>query len=198
MRPASCVLLSVSLQRPKIREVSGEGGIMFRAVCIGGLALAGAACASTSSENETSSGLLPRMSALPDLPSMPDLPNVNLISVSIPGTGREAPQVDEALEPVIYWRVIEDDILVVHASTQGCTSRSDFTVNVEQYHEDVFTVRLVRDDEDRCERDIPWGIQLGFGFEELGVPIGGRVIVLNPIDDRPWDWNAQRYQTASR
>lgn len=129
---------------------------------------------------------------------MPDLPSMSISDISIPGTNRQAPQADPALEPVIYWRVIEDDILVVHANTQGCTSRSDFQVDVEQYHDDIFTVRLQRNEDDLCEETIPWGIQLGFGFEELGVPLGGRVVVLNPLDDRAWDWNdsTERYMAA--
>ena len=59
---------------------------------------------------------------------------------------------------------------------------------------------ISREEIDRCVEDIPWGIQLGFGFEELGVPHGGQVIVLNPLDDRAWDWNpyAQRRQMAAR
>jgi hypothetical protein len=135
---------------------------------------------------------------MPAIPAMPALPTVNISDVTIPGVGRDAPEVDPNLESVIYWRVIEDDILVVHANTNGCTARSDFVLDVEQYHEDVYTVRLSRSFDDRCSEDVPWGIQLGFGFEELGVPIGGRVLLLNPIDQRPWDWNTERTQTAAR
>jgi len=130
------------------------------------------------------------------MPSFPSLPTVNISNISIPGTHRIAPEVDPDLESVIYWRVIADDILVVHANTHGCTSRSDFTVNVEQYHDSIYTVRLSRENVDRCSDEIPWGIQLGFGFEELGVPMGGRIIVLNPLDERPWDWDEERVQTS--
>ncbi|MHA6287010.1 hypothetical protein [Maricaulis sp. CAU 1757] len=138
------------------------------------------------------------MAALPGLPSMPELPTIKISQVSLPGTNRQAPQIDPALEPVIYWRVIEDDILIIHADTRGCTARSDFVVHVEQYDVEVFTVSLLRAGEDACDRDLPWGTQLGFGFEELGVPSGGRIVVLNPLDERPWDWNEVRVQTAAR
>lgn len=140
------------------------------------------------------------LSALPAMPSMPTIhmPTVNLADIHLPGTNRQAPQVDPDLEPVVYWRVIEDDILVVHANTQGCTSRSDFTLDVEQYDRDIYTVRLSRNQPDRCSENLPWGVQLGFGFEELGVPNGGRVIVLNPIDQRAWDWNASGRQDMAR
>lgn len=133
------------------------------------------------------------------MPAMPSLPTINISDMRIPGTDRQAPTVDPTLEAMIYWRVIEDDILIVHADTNGCTSRADFLVNVEQYYDDIYTVRLTRQVEDRCDVATPWGIQLGFGFEELGVPIGGEVIVLNPIDtERPWDWNENRSYVASR
>lgn len=140
------------------------------------------------------------MSALPAMPSMPTIhmPDVNLADIRLPGTARQAPQADPALEPVIYWRVMDDDILVVHADTHGCTSRSDFTLDVEQYDHDIYTVRVSRTEPDRCGETLPWGVQLGFGFEELGVPIGGRVIVLNPIDQRPWDWNDSDRQELAR
>ena len=156
-------------------------------VPVAGLVLACAACSSMPNESAESR-------FLPPLPSLPSMPTMSISDISIPGTNRRAPTVDASLEEVIYWRVIEDDILVVHANTRGCTSRSDFDVSVKQYHQDVYTVSISREEMDRCEQDIPWGIQLGFGFEELGVPSGGQIVVLNPLDDRAWDWNASAYQ----
>ena len=154
-----------------------------------GAAISCAAC-STASDPEPAprTGFMSSLAAMPSLPII-HMPQVNLADVHLPGTHREAPQVDPELEPVVYWRVIDDDILVVHADTHGCTSRADFTIDVEQYDRDVYTVRLARHQPDRCVQELPWGVQLGFGFEELGVPAGGRVIVLNPLDQRAWDWN---------
>ena len=165
----------------------------WRFVPVAGLVLACAACSTVSDESEEAR-------FLPPLPSLPSMPTMSISDISIPGTGREAPVIDPSLEAVIYWRVIEDDILVIHANTQGCTSRADFDVSVKQYHEDIYTVSISREDMDRCVDEIPWGIQLGFGFEELGVPHGGQVVVLNPLDDRAWDWNpyAGRRQMAAR
>lgn len=138
------------------------------------------------------------MAALPPMPDMPSLPTIRISDIRVPGTNRQAPQVDPDLEPVIYWRVIEDDILIVHADTQGCTARSDFTVHVQQYHDDIYTVRLERVAPDQCGQAVPWGAQLGFGFEEMGVPRGGQLVLLNPVDDdRPWDWYEDRTLVAS-
>lgn len=154
-----------------------------------GAALACSACSTTDApEPGERHGML---SALPAMPSLPviHMPDVHLTDIHLPGTNRQAPEVDPELEPVVYWRVIDDDILVVHADTHGCTSRSDFTVDVEQYDGDIYTVRLERHQPDQCSLDLPWGVQMGFGFEELGVPKGGQVIILNPIDQRSWDWD---------
>lgn len=167
--------------------------MIWRNVSVAGLVLACAACSTTPDESAEAR-------FLPPLPSLPSMPTMSISDISIPGTSRDAPVIDPSLEAVIYWRVIEDDILVIHANTQGCTSRADFDVAVKQYHEDVYTVSISREEIDRCVEDVPWGIQLGFGFEELGVPHGGQVVVLNPLDDRAWDWDAaaHRQQMAAR
>lgn len=166
---------------------------IWSGVCAGAL-LAVSACASTGENEEREA----RNRYLPPMPAMPSLPTIKVSDLRIPGTQRTAPVVDPDLEPVIYWRVIADDILIVHADSRGCTARSDFLVNVRQYDHDVFTVSLDRAVADLCDADVPWGMQLGFGFEELGVPPGGQIVVLNPLDDRPWDWAPRRIVTAQR
>lgn len=163
-----------------------------------GAAMSCVACSTTEApEPAARTGLMASLPAMPSLPTI-HMPDVNLADIHLPGTARQAPQIDPALEPVVYWRVIDDDILVVHADTHGCTARSDFTVDVEQYDQGIYTVRLARSQPDRCSEDVPWGVQLGFGFEELGVPNGGRVIVLNPIDQRAWDWNEPGRREVAR
>jgi hypothetical protein len=164
----------------------------------------GTACSTVSSDDQLSlnaqdeaireQGFLSGLS----LASLPSLPTIHLPDLSIFSFKRKPLEADAELEPVIYWRVIEDDILVVHANSQGCTSRSDFIITVERYQADIFTIQVDRNAADQCDEDIPWGIQLGFGFEELGVPIGGQVVVLNPLDERPWDWNGPPSQTLAR
>ena len=136
------------------------------------------------------------MPSMPNMPSMPGLPSMRVEDFTIPGTRRPAPQVDPALEPVIYWRTLSDDILMLQVDSRGCTAKQHFRADVRQYHRDVYTLRLVRTARDFCEDDQPWGAQIAFGYEELGVPYGGRVIVLNPLDDRPWDWNPDRHAAA--
>lgn len=97
--------------------------------------------------------------------------------------------VDLVLESVIYWWVIEDDIFVIYVNIQGCILWFDFDVLVSQYYDDVYMVLISCEEIDCCVEDILWGIQFGFGFEELGVLYGGQVIVFNLFDDWVWDWN---------
>ena len=51
-----------------------------------------------------------------------------------------------------------------------------------------FAGRLERVRDDLCSRDMPWGVEIAYGFEELGVPSGARIVILNPLTDEPWDW----------
>lgn len=169
------------------REAWGVIGLMgghvsWRVFGVIGCALLSAACSTTSNTEEAAARRF-----LPTLPSLPDLPSLRLAEMANWGTHQAVPAVDQALEPVLFWRVIEDDVLVVHALTNGCTARSDFDLDVERVHDEIYTVRIERGLKDMCDEELPWGIQLGFGFEELGVPVGGQVLVLNPVDQRAWD-----------
>lgn len=149
---------------------------------IAGLALMVSACTTTGGSG-TAEGRLGFAPALPPMPSMPSLPTIRISDVRVPGFGRGAPEPDPSLEPVVHWRVIEEEILVVHTGGRGCTARADFTVHVEPWRSDLYTVRLERSRPDTCGQDLPWGVQLGFSFGELGVPAGSRIVVLNPLDE---------------
>ncbi|MEA1941914.1 MAG: hypothetical protein U9P68_06665 [Pseudomonadota bacterium] len=127
---------------------------------------------------------------------MPALPRIRFSDMRTPGPDARAPGIDPALEPVIHWRVIEDDILVVQAGSRGCTVRSDFTVDVGSYEGDVYAVSLSRAEPDRCGENVPWGVQLAFALDELGVPADGEVVVLNPLGGRGAD-SVARPQPAS-
>jgi len=137
------------------------------------------ACSTTGSAgDEGRSAFLP---SLPPMPAMRALPRIRFSDMRVPGFGR-APEVDPSLEPVMHWRVIDNEILVVHADSHGCTARSDFTVDVGSYEGDVYAVSLSRNAPDGCSREMPWGVQLAFALDELGVPAQGEVVVLNPLE----------------
>ena len=143
---------------------------------IAGLALLASACSTTggSGSVEARNGFV---AALPPMPAAPAGPVVRISDT----LSRAALAETGMLEPVGYWRVIEDEILIVHAQSHGCTARSDFTLDVSRVAPDVYSVSLERARADLCAGQVPGGVQLGFGFDELGVPVGGRVVVLNPI-----------------
>jgi len=143
---------------------------------IAGLALLVSACSTTggSGSAEARNGFV---AALPPMPAAPAGPVVRISDTPSPA----APVDAGMLEPVGYWRVIEDEILIVHADSHGCTARSDFTLHVSHSATDVYSVSLERARADICAGQVPGGVQLGFGFDELGVPVGGRVIVVNPL-----------------
>jgi len=129
---------------------------------------------------------------------MPSLPSIRFSDMRTPGPAAPAPGTDRELEPVIHWRVIEDDILVVQAGSQGCTARSDFVVDVGSYQGDIYAVSLSRAEPDRCGEDMPWGVQLAFALDELGVPEHGEVVVLNPLGGRRSDSLAPSRTTSTR
>lgn len=115
------------------------------------------------------------------MPAMAAPPEVRFSDMRETGPGRSAPGMDPALEPVIHWRVIDGEILVVNADSHGCTTRSDFTVDVGSYAGGVYAVSLSREMPDACGEVMPWGVQLAFSLDRLGVPEGGEVVVLNPL-----------------
>lgn len=78
------------------------------------------------------------------------------------------------------WRIVGDDILVVRVPSNGCTQKRDLTVNVRERGRE-FRVTIGRVREDYCRAIVPEGVEIPFGFEELGARPGANVTVTNPI-----------------
>lgn len=95
----------------------------------------------------------------------------------VPGGDREP---ESAIETVLGSRMIGDDILVVRVASNGCTQKGDFTVQVRR-RDGAYNVMLERTREDYCRALLPNGVEIAFGFEELGVPQGATVRVANPV-----------------
>ncbi|WP_421791135.1 hypothetical protein [Hyphobacterium sp.] len=101
----------------------------------------------------------------------------------IPG-GDEADVVEVSNDNIALhgWRIVGDDILVVRVPSNGCTQKADLTVDVRQRRGEVqVTIGRVRDD--YCRALVPDGVEIPFGFEELGTRPGATVVVMNPILD---------------
>jgi len=80
------------------------------------------------------------------------------------------------------WRILGDDILVVRVASNGCTQKSDLTLNVRQRRGET-QVTIGRSRDDYCRAIVPDGVEIPFGFEELGVRPGANVTVMNPVLD---------------
>lgn len=84
--------------------------------------------------------------------------------------------------PIHGWRIVGDDILVVRVPSNGCTQKADLTVDVRSRRGET-QVTLGRSRDDYCRALVPEGVEIPFGFEELGVRPGANVTVMNPILD---------------
>jgi hypothetical protein len=80
------------------------------------------------------------------------------------------------------WRVVGNDILVVRVPSNGCTQKTDLSVDVRQ-RSGEYRVTIGRVREDYCRMLDPDGVEIPFGFEELGARPGATVVVTNPILD---------------
>lgn len=96
----------------------------------------------------------------------------------VPGGEREDPA--SRLETILDARIVEGDILVIRVASNGCTQKADFDVTVRRRggeHE----VTIERTREDYCRALLPEGVEIPWGFEELGVRRGQQVRVVNPV-----------------
>ena len=78
------------------------------------------------------------------------------------------------------WRILGDDILVIRVPSNGCTQKLDLTLDVRRRRGET-QVTLGRSRDDYCRAIVPNGVEIPFGFEELGVRAGANVTVTNPI-----------------
>lgn len=98
--------------------------------------------------------------------------------------GNEGDEIEVSNENIALhgWRIVGDDILVVRVPSNGCTQKTDLTVDVRQRRGEVHvTIGRVRDD--YCRALVPEGVEIPFGFEELGARPGATVTVTNPLLD---------------
>jgi len=78
------------------------------------------------------------------------------------------------------WRIVGDDILVLRVPSNGCTQKTDLSVSV-RHRRGEYRVTVGRVREDYCRAIDPDGVEIPFGFEELGARPGATVTVMNPI-----------------
>lgn len=74
---------------------------------------------------------------------------------------------------------IDERGLTFQVESSGCTKKGDFEVQVFDVKPRQFL--LLRTRPDLCEAVVPYGKRIRFSFAELGIEIGDRIRVLNPL-----------------
>jgi hypothetical protein len=83
------------------------------------------------------------------------------------------------LEP-LYAAKAGADGLAIQVSSNGCTTRADFAFYVERRGK-VVSLAFARKRLDACKSFAMGKTELTFGWDELGVPRGEAVFLLNPV-----------------
>lgn len=96
----------------------------------------------------------------------------------IPGSDRD--DAASRLETLLGSRIVAGNILVVQVQSNGCTQKADFDVTVRSRGR-TSEVTIERTREDYCRAIVPEGVEIPWGFEELGVRSGREVRVVNPV-----------------
>lgn len=100
-------------------------------------------------------------------------------------TSRPAPRLAPAdvalaeLEPLYAVRGGPEG-LTIEVGSNGCTAKADFTFYVER-RGSVVTVSFARRRLDPCKSLVMGKTEVAFGWDELGVPRGEQVFLLNPV-----------------
>jgi hypothetical protein len=73
------------------------------------------------------------------------------------------------------------DRVTARVASNGCTSKDTIRPDIRKTGDNQFTLGLKRVREDYCKALLPDGVELTWAFEELGIPDGAQVILLNRI-----------------
>lgn len=73
----------------------------------------------------------------------------------------------------------EGGAVVIRVGSNGCTSASDFAVEVADG--DVADLTFTREKPDLCKALVPDGVELRWTYQELGLASGQAVAVRNPV-----------------
>ena len=81
----------------------------------------------------------------------------------------------------VFGADIVDDAVHFRVTSNGCTDKSFFDIDVTRRSSSSFSVELDRVRRDNCEADMPDGVQVTYTFQELGIPSGASVRVRNAV-----------------
>lgn len=88
--------------------------------------------------------------------------------------------IDDPRPGALYAAAVADDEIIIRVRSYGCTEKGDFDVDVDREGR-RYDVAFDRDRRDRCEDDVPGGVELRYSFAELGIPSGAAVKIENPV-----------------
>jgi hypothetical protein len=108
-----------------------------------------------------------------------------LAALALAGCATQAPRLtpaDVALPELeaLYSAKAGPEGLAIQVSSNGCTAKADFTFYVERRGR-VVTLAFARKRLDTCKAFAVGKTELSFGWDELGVPRGEQVFLLNPV-----------------
>lgn len=75
----------------------------------------------------------------------------------------------------------ERDQAVVRVTSNGCTEKSDFSVQIVDGGDMAGEMALVRDEPDPCRALIAEGVELSWTYAELGLERGAALVLANPL-----------------
>ena len=75
----------------------------------------------------------------------------------------------------------EREQALVRVTSNGCTEKSDFSVEIVDGGAMAGEMTLVRDEPDNCRALIAEGVELSWSYEELGLERGAALVLANPL-----------------
>ena len=81
----------------------------------------------------------------------------------------------------IYGAEISGDKLLLRVPSNGCTDKDSFKTDIDLLEEQEYALKVTRVKDDNCKAFLPEGVSMEYGFEELRVPAGARITILNPL-----------------
>ena len=75
----------------------------------------------------------------------------------------------------------ERDQALVRVTSNGCTEKSDFSVEIVDGGAMAGEMTLVRNEADLCRALIAEGVELSWSYDELGLERGAALVLANPL-----------------
>ena len=81
----------------------------------------------------------------------------------------------------VFGATVHQSHVTFQVTSNGCTDRSYFEVDVDRHSGDRYSLELDRIRPDNCRALIADGVEVSWSFDELGLPQGASVEIDNPV-----------------